>query len=484
MTFSEALDYLYQANDFGIRPGLQRIIKLLELLGNPQENYPCIHIAGTNGKGSVSAYCAHVAAVTNKKVGWFTSPYLENFNERIRILDGRAGLQAFEEHFRNPEISDADFADLMAEVKAAIDQMLAGSYDHPTVFEILTAIAYLYYAREQVDLAVIEVGMGGRLDSTNVLTKPLATVITALGYDHMDRLGNSLGEIAGEKAGIIKAGCHVILYDPRDIIETAKEGEEALRVVQAKAQQLSAPLTLVSHSDFAYQEANRQGQAFMLQGSDRLWKIQLRGNYQRMNASLAIAACRSFAGEEEIAEGLARTRWPGRLEVMRQDPLLLIDGAHNVQGCAALAREIADHFDTESHIYLVGMLADKEHDKMLSLVLKGAPKPPTTVYCTECPVPRTMQARDLAEELQGILGWPADRLVNLEETVQSPGQEDLQDRSGKICYSPHREETLLAALAQAQRDHKGLVIFGSLYLIGNLRPYVRRELWGQAIDNE
>ncbi len=484
MNFSEALDYLFQANDFGIRPGLQRITKLLDLLGNPQENYPCVHIAGTNGKGSVSAYCAHVAAVADKKVGWFTSPYLERFNERIRIIDGRQGLADFEAHFRSPEISDADFAALLSEIRVSIDQMLTEGFDHPTVFEMLTAVAYLYYAREQVDMAVIEVGMGGRLDSTNVLTKPLVSVITALGYDHMDRLGNTLGEIAGEKAGIIKPGCPVILYDPRDIQETAQEGGSALEVVGQKAQDLGAPLTLVSSKLFSDHEVDYQGQSFRLAGSNRHWQIKLRGDYQQMNAGLAIEACRSFATDDQIAEGLARTRWPGRLEIMRQDPLVMIDGAHNVQGCAALAREIHAYFNQDRHIYLVGILADKEHAKMLSLVLNGDNQTPANIYCTECPVPRTMQAHALARELQSILAWKDDQVWNLEEPMHSPEKLAQQDLAGKICYSPDMEKTLLAALAQAEREGKGLVVFGSLYLIGNLRPYLRRELWGQALDGE
>lgn len=484
MNFSEALDYLFQANDFGIRPGLERITKLLDLLGNPQDKYPCVHIAGTNGKGSVSAYCAHVAAVADKKVGWFTSPYLERFNERIRIIDGRQGLVDFEGHFRSPEISEEAFAALLTEIRGAIDQMLAEGFDPPTVFEMLTAVAYLYYAREKVDMAVIEVGMGGRLDSTNVLTKPLVSVITALGYDHMDRLGNTLGEIAGEKAGIIKQGCPVTLYDPRDIQETSQEGASALQVVEEKARSLAAPLSLVSACMFSDHQVDRQGQSFKLEGSDRLWHIKLRGDYQQMNAGLAIRACQAFATEEEIAEGLARTRWPGRLEILQQEPLVMIDGAHNVQGCAALAREIHAHFDQESHIYMVGILADKEHAQMLSLVLKGDNQPPATVYCTACPVPRTMQAHQLAQELQGILGWADDQVLNIEEPVHSPEKLAQEDLTGKICYSPDMEKTLLAALAQAKREGKGLVVFGSLYLIGNLRPYLRRELWGQALDGE
>lgn len=472
MDFNAALDYLYSALDLGVKPGLVRITELMRRLGNPQNDYPIIHIAGTNGKGSVSAYCSHVAAVCDKKCAWFTSPHLENFNERIRIIDGRKGLEDFEQQFRSPEIPDADFAALMEEIKPQIENMLKDGFEHPTVFEILTAAAYLYFSQQKVDLAVIEVGMGGLLDSTNVVDKSLVSVITALGYDHMDRLGNSLREIARQKAGIIKPACPVVLYNPEDAVASESEGQEALTAVKEIAAEKAAELIVVSAGSFTDSKVGRYEQNFRLKGSERLWRIKLRGEYQKMNAALAIEACRYFATEEQIAEGLARTTWPGRLELMQDEPPVMIDGAHNVQGCTALAAELQKHFPHDEFIYLVAVLADKEHKRMLSLVLDNKQAPPYRVYCTEAPVPRKMNAEDLAKEVAEILNVTADEIVDLNKEP---------DKTGRIYYQADLERATRQALAAARKTGKGLLAFGSLYAIGDLRPYLREELWGEEI---
>ncbi len=470
MDFEAALDYLFSANDLGIRPGLERIRELMNRLGNPEEDYEIIHIAGTNGKGSISSYCAHIAAEANKKTGWFTSPYLENFNERIRVIDGKKGLEDFQKNFRSPEISDEDFAGLMTDISLVIEDMKKEGYQMPTVFEMLTACALLHFSREKVDLAVLEVGLGGRLDSTNVIKKSLVSVISSLGYDHTDRLGKTLAEIAGEKAGIIKEGSHLVLYDPCDVVEAGEEGRKAKETVLAIAKQRGASLQVVSKSMISDHNIDHNMQSFSY--DNKRWETSLKGEFQVLNAAVAIEACRKITDDETIQQGLQKSIWPGRLEVLREEPLLMIDGAHNVQGCAALARELERDYNNEDIIYLCGILADKEHEKMLRLVLSERTRKPYAIYCTEAPVPRTMSAPDLAKELAKILELEETNLRNIDaRTIEAP-----QNKKSMIAYSADMEKAFLEAFSQANEEQKALVAFGSLYLIGNLRPIIRREL--------
>ncbi len=470
MDFESALNYLFSANDLGIRPGLERIRELMNRLGNPEEDYEIIHIAGTNGKGSVSSYCAHIAAEANKKTGWFTSPYLENFNERIRVIDGKKGLAAFQKNFRSPEISDADFAGLMTDIRLVIEDMKKEGYQMPTVFEMLTACALLHFSREKVELAVLEVGLGGRLDSTNVIKNSLVSVISSLGYDHTDRLGKTLAEIAGEKAGIIKEGSHLVLYDPCDVVEAGEEGQKAKEAVLAMAEKKGASLQVVSKSMISDHTFDRKKQIFRY--DNKQWEISLRGEFQVLNAAVAIEACRRFTDDKTIQQGLLQTVWPGRLEILREEPLLMIDGAHNVQGCAALARELERDYNNEDIIYLCGILGDKEHEKMLRLVLSGGTRKPYAIYCTEAPVPRTMSASDLAKELAEILEVEEANLWNIDAGPEGAPQ----NIKPMIAYSADMEKAFSKAFSQANEEQKALVAFGSLYLIGNLRPIIRREL--------
>lgn len=484
MTFEESLAYLYSAGVFGSRPGLQRIAELLRRLGHPEKQYPIVHIAGTNGKGSVSSFCAHIAAAKDWKCGWYTSPYLERFNERIRLIDGRAGLERFEQNYRSPEIPDSRFAAIMTEIREQVERMLQDGFDHPTVFELETAAALLWYAQEKVDLVVLEVGMGGRLDATNVVDQPLSTVICALGYDHMDRLGNTLGEIAGEKAGIIKEGCPLVLYRPSDATPDPAEAASALAVVQKKAKDLHALLTIVSSSDIREREQTERGQSFIYQRPGQKvgerYEIQLLGDYQAMNAALAIEACKSFATPAEIHEGLARATWPGRLELMRLQPPVLIDGAHNVQGCAGLAREISRRFAGSELIFVVGMLADKQHQDMLKMVLQAGQLKPASILCLRPPIARALAPEKLAAEAAEALGQPQQQCLQLSGKELADTLEMLYNQKDGFCpivSCEDNEEGLLAALTLAESKGLPLVVFGSLYLLGQLRPILRRVLW-------
>lgn len=463
MNFQEAQAYLASLSQPGLTPDdlrLERIRVALGRLGHPEKTYPIIHIAGTNGKGSVSSYLAHIAACAGKKVGWFTSPHLEHFTERIRVIDGRAGLDDFKRNFRSPEIREEAYADQVSRVKFVLDQVAAEGYGRPTIFELLTLVAYTYFCQVGVDLALIEVGVGGRLDATNTIEQPEVSVITALGYDHMKVLGNSLAEIAREKAGIIKPHCPVVLYDPRDIGETSGEGVSALAQVRRKAEAEAAPLSLVSWRDFSRVHHTDRGQAFDYQGES--WQIRLRGTYQIMNAGLAIAASRHFADVATIREGLAQTTWPGRLEVLREDPLILIDGAHNVQGVWSFVREIQARYADQPLIYLLGAMADKEYGKELQVLFSDPAQRPYKVCCTEPESSRAEPAADLAQKVAEVL------------RVAPSEVQPVTDRTlpSMISYAQAWRPALEAALTEANTTRCGLVVLGSLYLIGSVRPII------------
>lgn len=476
MTFQEAQDYLYQANQFGIRPGLMRIRELLRRWGDPQKSFRCVHIAGTNGKGTVSSFCAHIAACADLKTGWYTSPYLETFNERMRIISGRKGLDRFEKDFRSPEIPDLTFASYMDQIKNLIEDMVQDGFEHPTVFEIETAIAFKWFADESVDIAIVEVGLGGRLDSTNVFEHPITTVITALSYDHMERLGNTLREIAGEKAGILKEGVPALVYDPKDAVPSLAEASQAIQVISHKAEDLHVPIQWCSRNEIESLSVSPQGQSFRVAGMERVWTIRLCGDYQQQNALLAIRAGLSFTTEEAVAEGLSRAIWPGRLEWMRLNPPILIDGAHNSQGCQALSKEIDRFFPEQPAVFLCGMLADKQHDLMLQEVFARTKCHPAFVMTTCPPVPRGLSGEVLASEVRAAclfevdpVGWTKDENSSSKHNGQTPNLPVIQ-------WNDDPEEALREALKQSENRKAPLIIFGSLYLVGNIRPMLRAYL--------
>ena len=243
MIDQNAPEFLQTANKFGIKLGLERMNSLLEKLSHPEKHLSAFHIAGTNGKGSVSAYCTSMLAWDGKKVGLYTSPFLERFSERIRIIDGREGLLSWEKDDTYGEIDPDSLRRLSDLVESKVKELLEEGQEHPTEFELVTAVAFLYFAEKNCDVVVLETGLGGRLDSTNVIEKPEACIITALGYDHTDRLGNTLGEIAGEKGGIIKKGCPVFAMDTYQREVLPEEAEQAKIVLEKIAKEKNAPLT-------------------------------------------------------------------------------------------------------------------------------------------------------------------------------------------------------------------------------------------------
>ena len=267
MEYRDALAYINDKDKFGSRLGLTSIGKLMELLGNPQDDLKCIHVAGTNGKGSTSSYMATCLKTAGYKVGLFTSPYLERFNERIQI--------------NGEDIPDDVLGDITSTVKEAADKMLELGFEHPTTFEIITAIGFIYFKSQGVDYVVLEVGLGGRFDSTNIIKTSLASVITSIDYDHIKELGDTLGEIAYQKAGIIKENGIVISYE---------QDKEAAQVIEDVARGLKAQLYISENSNIEIVDESHKGNVFNYRFKDQflIGKDLPIGKYQVFNASLAI----------------------------------------------------------------------------------------------------------------------------------------------------------------------------------------------------
>ena len=383
-----ALDYIYSFVDFSrthqenLSPenfDLSRMTRFMDLLGSPQDDFPCLHIAGSKGKGSVSAFCASVLEKAGYQVGLYTSPHLKDFEERIQI---------------NQQPMNRDrLVSLVEEIKPAVSQVPG-----LTTFEIMTGLGFLYFARQSVDIAVIEVGLGGRLDATNVVT-PLVSVITSLYLDHTSILGDSLDQIAFEKGGIIKSGVPVV---------SAPQDEKAIDVIRDIARKSSAALVEVGR-DYAFQPLSRslEGQVFMIQGGEGQppleFQIPLLGDYQVVNAATAYAALDLLrergipVKKEHIEQGLKDVYWPARFEVLQTQPPVIVDSAHNPASIGKLRETIDDFFLDLDLILIFGISEDKQLAGMLKEIL------PRTKYLitTKADHPRAMDPDELAGKADG-----------------------------------------------------------------------------------
>ena len=366
MNYKQTLEYIYSFTDYEKLKGyrytpqdfnLDRVERLLALLGNPHRSFPSVHIAGTKGKGSTAAMIESILRAAGYRTGLYTSPHLHTFRERIRV-NGRL-------------ITEEDVINGIEKLRPVVEQA-----EGLTTFEIITALGFHIFSREKVDIAVVEVGLGGRLDATNVIT-PLVSVITSLSFDHTYLLGNTLASIAKEKAGIIK---------PRTPVVSAPQKPEALAVIEAKCQEKGAPLILTGR-DWVWQplEADTTGQRFRAARLNppgfcqELW-IPLLGRYQLANATVALAAVDQLrqqgltVPDEAVAEGMRRVHWPGRLEILQKEPLLIVDGAHNVDSAAKLARGLQELFQWERFTLIFGASSDKDIPGMLKQLLPLADK--------------------------------------------------------------------------------------------------------------
>lgn len=378
MDYQEALAYIHAVHWQGHKPGLDRTRALLAALGDPHKGLRFVHVAGTNGKGSTAAMLDSCLRCAGYRVGLFTSPYINRFNERIQV-DG-------------VPIPDGDLVRLVEQVRPAASAMT----DVPTEFELITALGMLYFAQERCDIVVLEVGLGGALDSTNVIDPPACAVITALGMDHVKELGPTLADIAAAKAGIIKPGSPVVSYGG---------APEADRVIADAAAACGAPLTVADFARLTLRGAGLEGQTFDYDGLTGL-TLPLLARYQPRNAVVAIEALRALRArgwqipDSAIRQGLAQVRWPGRFELLRRDPPFLLDGSHNAHGMRATADSLRALFPGEKFVFLVSIMADKDADEMLRLLLPLA-KGFVTVTA---PSPRAIPASELAARIEALGG--------------------------------------------------------------------------------
>lgn len=425
------IDRIHEFNRFGMVLGLDRMEELLRRLGNPQDDLKVIHVAGTNGKGSVSKYLEEGLSACGYKMGLYTSPYIETFNERIRY-DGA-------------DISDEDLEYYGQKVVSAAEAMVADGLDSPTEFEVVTAIAFLYFADRQADITILEVGLGGIGDSTNVVKSPLASVITSISYDHMAQLGSSLAEIAVNKAGIIKTGCPVIANVPQ---------RDAAKIIARKAYAMGSRLYDISGIRAAVSDETPFSQKVSMELYEKSYsdvEISMVGRHQAENLKTALATLEILRksgavklAREALYEGLKRARQPGRFEVISEDPVVIIDGAHNEAGAQALQETMAQHFAGKKILLVAGILADKEIDSIVKFLTKITDH----IIVTEPDNPRKLAAEKLAEHVAEF-GVAAEAVPDVEAAV-------------------HRAKELAD-------DYDVILFAGSLYLIGDVRRLWRNE---------
>ncbi len=361
MNYQEALEYIHGTYKFGSKLGLENILSLLKLMGNPQDSLKVIHVAGTNGKGSTSSFISTVLVEEGYKVGLYTSPYIEEFTERIRI--------------NGVNIPKQDLAEITEYVKDKVEIMLSKGQNHPTEFEIVTAIGLEYFKRQNADYVVLEVGLGGRGDSTNVIKQSLVSVITPIDYDHTDYLGDTLSKIAYEKAGIIKQNGFVVSYPQQP---------EAMEIIENTCKTKNAKLIIAPIDGIEIVSQDIDNQTFNLKSKTMnlfSLSISMIGDHQIKNAVLGLTALQVLEKEHKIRlssqsiyEGLKKTKWPGRLEIMGRKPTVLIDGAHNVHGLQAIANVFEKFFKDKNIILVIGVLKDKDVESMLDVIIPKVSK--------------------------------------------------------------------------------------------------------------
>ncbi len=467
MDYQQARQYIAAALPFGWKLGLERMRALMAALGDPQDGLRYIHVAGTNGKGSTSMYAACALAAADLRTGLFTSPYIERFTERIRVIAGRDGLARLAADERKGEIDEVDFAALVTRVAAAVTDLTAQGMEQPTEFELITAVALLHFAACACDYVVLEVGLGGRFDSTNVIARAEVCVITALGYDHTDRLGTTMTEIASNKAGIIKPASRTVLYDPAAASDNPHDAAAVEGVVRAQCERVGSALTIVRAHQVETLCYAPDGQQFRLRHDERSWTFHthLLGAHQPLNAAVAATAVWPLCGPQAVTAGIAATRWPARQELVRREhPPLLIDGSHNPQSVRQLVATLERLFAGREMIFVCGVMADKEHAEMLRLVLTASRYRVATFIAVTPDHPRAMPAAALCAEARAV--WTA---AGLEKTAGA----DYNDANMWLAVDdPVAGAAQAARMAQA-RDGV-LCVFGSLYMVGAVRSRWRR----------
>ena len=429
MNYQEALKFIEESHKFGMRLGLENSFKLLDLLGNPQDKLKIVHVAGTNGKGSVCSFIANTLKEQGYKVGLYTSPYLETFTERIRL--------------NGENIPEEDVARIVTIMKDKIEDMVKEGYAYPTEFEIETAMAFYYYCEQNADYVVLEVGLGGRYDATNVVKSPLVSVIVSLSLDHIGVLGDTLGKIAYEKAGIIKENSIAVVY---------KQKEEAEEVIKDVCKEKNTKYIEANFEDMKIKKSDIYSQVFdctILGERMEDMEISLIGEHQVNNAILALTVIKVLRDERQveisedaIRRGFLNTKWPGRIEKIKDNPVFIIDGAHNEDGAKSLSKALDKHFKGRKMTLLIGMLKDKDIDSVLSLLMDKFDKVITTTP-------------------------NSDRAISCEEL-----KDKVQKYVDDVIAIPNIEDAVKYTLENA-KDDDIIISAGSLYMIGTVRTLVK-----------
>ena len=468
MTITEAIEYINAHTWSQWKLGLSRTEELLRLLGNPQKQLRFVHVAGSNGKGSTCAMVERILREAGYVTGFYPSPYIEDFRERIQVC--------------GEYITEEALCRITARVRDAADSM----EDHPSQFEIITAIGLLYFAEKNCNIVVLEVGLGGIFDSTNVIDAPEVAVITNIGLEHTEYLGNTLAEIAGNKCGIIKSGADVVCYENE---------AEVMDVVRRVCEEKGCPLHIARYSRIQLIEKGLEGQTFRFLhdpapasqdiaiSADEPLRLGLLGEYQLHNAATALTIVEALRGrgwkipQEAVRQGLAEVRWPARFEVLSRHPLFILDGGHNPQCAEALAESIREYLpdrnsdltDRESDlpgrkadlgkkaVFLMGMLADKDYRAVIDIISPFA----AGFVCLTPDSPRALPAEKLAAELQerGFYAKPCGTAAEgIKEALS------LAVRlGGRGCGT---EDT-------SEKGALPVVSFGSLYMAGAVRSAFR-----------
>ena len=393
----------------------------MEKLGNPQKDLKFIHIAGTNGKGSTAAFLSSILKEAGYKVGLFTSPYIEVYNERMQI--------------NNVNITDEELAEIATHVFPFADSL----DDAPTEFELNTAISMVYFQKNHCDIVVLEVGMGGELDSTNVIDSPEVAVICAIGMDHTEELGDTIEKIAKTKAGIIKEGTRTVLYKQADLIT---------EIVKARCRQVGASLDISEPDQIEFLDMDLEGQRFCYPGFEKL-ETPLIGQYQLDNAALVLKTVEVMRNrgwnisKDAVLKGFKNVSWPGRFEIILKDPLFIVDGAHNPHGIRVTAASLKAVFKDRKVVFIVGVMADKDYNDMIEQILPLALE-------VNCVTPDNQRA---------LCG---DRLAEI-----------IRARGVSAVAFNTISEAVDCAVEKAKTEKTGVTALGSLYMIGAIKSYIK-----------
>ncbi|GGG18104.1 MULTISPECIES: bifunctional folylpolyglutamate synthase/dihydrofolate synthase [Paenibacillus] len=427
MNYIETINYLESIEKFGIQPGLHRMHALLEEMGNPQKKLKYIHVAGTNGKGSTITFLNSILTESKYRIGVYTSPHIHKWNERIKV--------------NNQYITDEEFSKVNSYVKNKVTILLQKGFEHPTTFEITTAAAFQFFYEKKCELVLLEAGLGGEFDATNVIDFAEVSIITKISFDHLDILGSTLREIARTKSGIIKEGTTLVLHS-----QDYEAENEIVKTVQNKNASLIKP----NFDEIKVLKSDIEGFVFNYSNFTNLL-ITMLGEHQIRNAVIAINACLALnqkkdfkISDDDIRIGISKAYWLGRMEVINENPLVIIDGAHNEDGVANLVNSLSKYFPDQKIKFIIGVLQDKNYKKMIELILPIARSISTITPSNN----RGLSSKVLAKCVEDQQFDDIDVFESMQEAIRSS----------------------LNSLG----ENEVICIMGSLYIIGEAREFFNK----------